>query len=310
VSEFAGRLRVYTSLWPSKGPGEENAMKTRTTIGFGAVVAVILAVPAIADPIGVHVSGAATTFVQCSGAAGSGPVIHSQSCTGTAYGESATADLAGASARAAGTTPDGTRRDVEGLGAEVDFPGGASASVFYYFAVVPPQDFDPFVKVPVIVSAFLTTGITATEGDFLVHTFGRAAMGVSSEGIGELGKSVCSGDCSGQIVTDPGSTLDGSWTIDLFPQVTNEVFLSAQIELSSLFQSSASALADPYIQIDPSFLSTHPGFSVVVSDGVANSPRGSGGTSTVPEPATVWSLGFGLLALVGVARRNVHWRRD
>lgn len=290
-------------------------MKKRTTIGFGAVAAVILAVPAIADSV--HVSGAATTFVQCSGAAGSGPVIHSQSCTGTAYGESATADLAGASARAAGTTPDGTRRDVEGLGAEVDFPGGASASVFYYFAVVPPQDFDPFEKVPVIISAFLTTGITATDGDFLVHTFGRAAMGVSSEGIGELGKSVCSGDCSGQIVTDPGSTLDGSWTIDLYPQVTNEVLLSAQIELSSLFQSSASAIADPYIQIDPSFLSTHPGFSVVVSDGVANNPPGGGevggggsGSSTVPEPGTVWCLGFGLLALAGVARKNVKARRN
>ena len=286
-------------------------MKTRTTVGFWAVAAVILAVPAIADPI--HVSGAPTTFVQCSGAAGIGPVIHSQSCTGTAYGESATADLAGASANVAGTTPDGTHEDVEGLG-DVDFRGGGLAIVNYYFAVVPPQDFDPFLKVPVVISAFLTTGITATEGDFLVHTFGRAAMGVSSDGIGELGKSVCSGDCSGQIVTDPGSTLDGSWTIDLYPVVTNEVFLTAQIELSSLFQSSASALADPYIQIDPTFLSTHPGFSVVVSDGVANSPAGGGGggggTSTVPEPATVWSLGFGLLALVGVARRNSRARNQ
>jgi hypothetical protein len=142
----------------------------------------------------------------------------------------------------------------------------------------------------------------------------RTRKSIAIEGIGELGKSVCSGDCSGQIATEPTnptgpSTLDGSWTIDLFPQVTNEVFLSAQIELSSLFQSSASALADPYIQIDPSFLSTHPGFSVVVSDGITNSPRG-GGSSTVPEPATVWSLGSGLLVLVRVARKNINSRRN
>lgn len=273
-----------------------------TTIGFWVAAAAILVVPAVADPV---VSGAPTTFVHCSGAAGSGPVIYSQSCAGI-YGESATADLADASTRAAGTTPlDGTHHDVEGVG-DVDFAGGAAASLQYYFIVAPPQDFDPGVKVPVIISAFLTSGITGTEGDFLVRSFGLASMGVSSEGVPEIGESVCSGDCSNLPGNGGPSTLDGSWTIDLFPLVTNQVSLSAQIKISSLLQSSASALVDPYIQIDPTFLSTHPGFSIIVSDGIANNPPGGGGGggATVPEPATVWSLGVGLLALAKAARRT------
>jgi len=272
-------------------------------IGLLALASAMLAVPAMAN----IVLGAASTIVRCSGVIGSSdPVIHSQSCTGI-YGESVTADLGSASARAAGTSPlDGTRRDVEGLGAEIDFPGGGFATVKYNFGVVAPEDFDPLLKVPVIVSAFLTSGVTSTDGDFLFRTFGDATLGISTGQIGDLGLAVCTGDCA-QRPGDGVSTLDGSWTIDLFADTTNNVTLSAQIELSSLFQSSASALVDPFFQIDPAFLSTHPGYSIVVSDGVPNNPPN--GSSTVPEPSTVWPLGFGMLALAGIARKNVHRRR-
>ena len=278
-------------------------MNKGAKIGLLALGSVILAAPAMAN----IVLGAATTIVKCSGViSSSDPVIHSQSCTGM-YDESVTADLTVASASAAGTSPvDGTRRDVEGLGAEIDFPGGGFANVKYNFGVVAPEDFDPLLKVPVIVSALLTSGITSTDGDFLVRTFGEATLGISTGQIGDLGLAVCSGDCT-QRPGDGVSTLDGSRTIDLFADTTNNVTLSAQIELSSLFKSSASALVDPFFQIDPAFLSTHPGYSIVVSDGVPNNPPE--GSSTVPEPSTVWPLGFGMLALVGIARKNVNRRR-
>ena len=274
----------------------------RAKIGLLALGSVILAAPAMAN----IVLGAASTIVRCSGVIGSNdPVIHSQSCTGM-YDESITADLGGASASAAGTSLDGTRRDVEGLGAEIDFQGGGFATVKYNFGVVAPEDFDPLLKVPVIVSALLTSGVISTDGDFLFHSFGEATLGISTGQIGDLGLAVCTGDCT-QRPGDGVSTLDGSWTIDLFADTTNNVTLSAQIELSSLFRSSASALVDPFFQIDPAFLSTHPGYSIVVSDGVPNNPPD--GSSTVPEPSTVWPLGFGMLAVGGLARKNVNRRR-
>ena len=101
------------------------------------------------------------TRVLCSGAGVMGPVNHSQSCAGT-QGDSATADLAGTSARAAGTALDGTYDEDEG-----DHNYGAFAETNYYFVVLAPANFDPFTKVPVEINAFLTTGTTATEGDFL-----------------------------------------------------------------------------------------------------------------------------------------------
>lgn len=258
----------------------------KRTIGLWALLAGMVTVPASADPFPLNLP-AAETFVKCSGQTGA--VVsepYSQSCTGT-YGESATGDLSGASARAAGTALDGT----------LNGGGGAAAQTSYYFAIVPPAGFDLNVQVPVRIDALLTAGATGTEGDFLDHTYGSAGLLVSTGNITDLGEYVCAGFCEGP------STINGSWTLDLYALAANEVTLSAAISLHSMLQSSASGLADPYIQIDPAFLASHPGFSIVLSDGIPNTPPGGGGGATVPEPATVWPLGIGLLALAKAARR-------
>jgi hypothetical protein len=57
-----------------------------------------------------------------------------------------------------------------------------------------------------------------------------------------------------------------------------------------------SVTVDPFLTIDPVFLSQNPGFSLVFSDSVANSPPQSG----VPETAT-WAMllaGFGGIGCV------------
>ena len=228
------------------------------------------------------------TRVLCSGAGVMGPVNHSQSCAGT-QGDAATADLTGTSARAAGTALDGTYDENE-----TDFRYGAFAQTSYYFLVVPPGNYDPNVKVPVRIDAFLTTGATATDGDFLYDTFSQANLLVTTDPITDLASAACSGyPCGGP------ATVDVSVVVDLYELLWNEVTLTARVELDSLFQSSASAVADPFIQIDPAFLKDHPGYSLTFSDNVTNGPLAP---ATVPEPATAWLLGGGLVALTGFLR--------
>lgn len=249
---------------------------------LGTLATLILAPPATADiPPGF-------TFVRCTGTPlETEPVNHSQSCGGT-FGDSAAADLSATSARAAGTALDGTYGGDE-VGIDLRF--GSSAQSNYYFAIIPSGEFDPSVTVPVRIDSFLTAGTTGTEGDFLDHTYGEADLLVRTGNITDLGLVACSGfGCS-----DGTATVDGSVVVQLYPLAWNEVSLTASVLLDSLFQSSASALADPFIQIDPAFLSDHPGYSVIFSANVTNGPLAG---APVPEPAAAWLLGSGLLALI------------
>jgi hypothetical protein len=62
----------------------------------------------------------------------------------------------------------------------------------------------------------------------------------------------------------------------------------------------ASVYLDPVISIDPIWLATHPGYSVVVSEGIGNTRTVNG---SVPEPTTVALLELGLAGL-GFSRRK------
>jgi hypothetical protein len=255
------------------------------------LAALILGVPATADVI------RGTTFVKCSGQIGTGPLYQTQTCTGI-YGESAAADLGAAAAFITGTTPSGgTYKDQDDQ--NPDLRGGGAVSTTYDFVILPTGNFDPSVPIPVLIDAFLTTSIKGDDRDFINRSFAEAVLGVSTGIIPDLALYACSGAVDRSCVGPP--TVAGTFTVDIIPLATNTVALRANITLDSLFQSSASALADPYIRIDPSFLSTHPEFSLVVSPNVTNSPATV--PSAVPEPATAWLLGS-LLALAGVVRWN------
>lgn len=73
-------------------------------------------------------------------------------------------------------------------------------------------------------------------------------------------------------------------------------FINLQVDAVVWGAGTADAFADPYIFIDPAFLASNPGYSVVLSPGIGNAP--------VPEPAALVQLGVGLAAVAFVRRRR------
>jgi hypothetical protein len=61
----------------------------------------------------------------------------------------------------------------------------------------------------------------------------------------------------------------------------------------------AQADADPYVQIDPSFLAANPGYSLEFSAGIDNVP-----ISAAPLPAALPLFGSGVIAMAGLAWRK------
>jgi hypothetical protein len=59
----------------------------------------------------------------------------------------------------------------------------------------------------------------------------------------------------------------------------------------------ADADADPFFSIDPVFLASHPGYSVIVSDGITNA---------VPEPVGAQFVAFVVLAAFARCRARRH----
>lgn len=155
--------------------------------------------------------------------------------------------------------------------------GTLESSITYGYAVVGPAD---GVLVPMFVTASLGTSasgpVDATSSASARFMLNNGAFDVFNV-LREAGSGQC--DC----VNDFGATLS-------FEQRSGAVGrVHLQIDLTVYRSGEAHAFADPYIFIDPLFLSSHPGYAMIVSEGIGNAPA-----APIPEPDVVSLMLLGL----------------
>jgi hypothetical protein len=164
------------------------------------------------------------------------------------------------------------------------------ASVQYFFEVVGPANSNIPVDIQYSVSASYRTpgGITESQGT------SRGAVQLYL-GDGTPTQVGVDAQCA---FTDCDQSSSG--VLHLNAEANFVYMLSVSASADGNFPSeSGSASADPYLYIDPSFTGT--GYSLAFSDGISNTPPGTG--STVPEPASSALVGMGLVAAAVIRRR-------
>ena len=111
------------------------------------------------------------------------------------------------------------------------------------------------------------------------------------------------GGCSASLSTNQQPPYDPIVSFTMYAGDVGTVLLDAQtatVQTSPAQIADATARADPYIAIDPTWLAANPGYSLSFSPGIVNAGPGS----AAPEPAA-WALmltGFGLVG--GAMRRR------
>jgi hypothetical protein len=160
---------------------------------------------------------------------------------------------------------------------------GASAGVTYYIAILGTDAADPNSLAMVDYS---------TSGGASGGTASQATTSIA----GAFGGVACSGtdDCGD---TPSAFSISGTFMAQSCDLAVNNCGSSFGITVAVTADTSGddgafSAYADPYIYIDPTFLASNPGYSVVVSAGIDNAP-----ISAVPEPCALAIFG---VALVGI----------
>ena len=105
-----------------------------------------------------------------------------------------------------------------------DLRGGGFASMTYNFVVLTTGNFDPSVRIPVLIDAFLTTILRETLGTSLIVVSRKLNSASALAASPNLGFQACSGavdrnTCGGT------PTVAGTYTMDILPFATNTVLL-------------------------------------------------------------------------------------
>ena len=237
-----------------------------STLVFG--LAVLGAVPVQADPL-----PGGSTFVQCS--ADGNSAFDAAGCV--VGGIPGVPSFAEASATLT-TSPRAVAAAVSPVAGV--FGAGSSAEAFYFFQVTGGNAGN---VVPILIDVNLTSLST-------VAAIAMARVLVSTSAMSStFVKEVCTDGTCGQ------TTFSGTLNLQARSGSTTDsvtLFVTAHADPTHVSTESASATADPYIYVDPTFANAGL-YSIVVSPGAGNVP-----VLAVPEPPTwaLWLLAGGVLA--------------
>jgi hypothetical protein len=173
----------------------------------------------------------------------------------------------------------------------------AQAFLTYQFEIEGPANANALVDISSILGT--ATGVPINAGNGNIADLTVIAPGLD---VVYLELVACSGgtDCapSGATFAGEGGAFNNSLLVATNTAI--DVKLHATALTNGAFTGSLSASVDPFIQIDPLFASGNPGYSLIISDGIINSPL-----SGVPEPKATWAVIAALSAIGLLLRRRL-----
>lgn len=174
----------------------------------------------------------------------------------------------------------------------VDGNGSLESQIDYSFAVDAPLD---GVLVPLFVTVDLQTSASGPNGT-LDDASARFVLGLGSFDVFNIFVA------ANNNIGPPTHPADFAGTLS-FNQLSGQVGrVHLQIDVRSIGGGVADAFVDaPYIFVDPDFLLSNPGYSVIVSAGIGNVPPD---VAAIPEPESYAMLAAGLGLLGFMARRR------
>lgn len=194
----------------------------------------------------------------------------------------------------------------------------------HYFWVVVGADPDDHSIVPIWFSTSMSVDASAGEASSGIG----AALVYGGGGVGNFRSEIVAAACSGSGGLDchdpygnpyaSSASFSSSIAYSAFAGIEGDVNLLGTVTALADCagaggilgmggcggtESTVNVFVDPYIFIDPVFLASHPGYSILVSEGMSNDPAPP---AAIPEPETYTMLLSGLAALGFTTRRRMQ----